>query len=270
MIFKDYKKGVNLKGVTLKHFMLSFISFYTMISAAQDTASYELTLEVNQVYVPLSISEKTLKDAKTIEDINPYYKPSWVKEFESVELTAIIDGSKKKALSKNDLLTKEQKDLMEQADFGSDISIVVTYLPDNTLKHNEVKKYDFTFIINPIAEAQYPGGSTQLAQYFTENAMNKIPDESFHQNNVIAIQFTIDEEGEVEEAYIPTAVENLLPKHDKDATDILLQTICAMPAWKPAEYSDGTKVKQDFVLTAGDHMTCTMNLLNVRREITTE
>ena len=37
-----------------------------------------------------------------------------------------------------------------------------------------------------------------------------------------------------------------------------------MPNWAPAQYRDGTRVNQDFVLTVGDMTSCKMNLLNVR------
>ena len=47
---------------------------------------------------------------------------------------------------------------------------------------------------------------------------------------------------------------------------VLSKSICEMPAWIPAEYKDGSKVSQDFVLTIGDHRSCTLNLLNVRRD----
>jgi len=37
-----------------------------------------------------------------------------------------------------------------------------------------------------------------------------------------------------------------------------------MANWQPAEYANGLKVRQEFVLTIGDHRSCTINLLNIR------
>lgn len=253
-----------MKDVLIK-FLILFLLAASAICHSQDMSNYEITLEVNQVFAPLSVTVQTLRDGKTIEDLNPYYKSSWVKEFESVEITSMINGVANKAVSKNDRLTQEQQEIMKQADFGSEISVVVTYLPDNTLKNNDIKEYDFTFVVNPDDKAKYPGGERQLADYLTENAMDKIPENSFQEHNVMAIQFTIDEKGQVVEAHVPSAVENL-QEQNKEAMDLLLRTVCTMPTWRPAEYRDGSKAKQEFVLTAGDHRSCTLNLLNVRRD----
>ena len=36
-----------------------------------------------------------------------------------------------------------------------------------------------------------------------------------------------------------------------------------MPKWAPAQFENGLKVAQDYVLTIGDEYSCTMNLLNI-------
>ena len=70
----------------------------------------------------------------------------------------------------------------------------------------------------------------------------------------------IDENGNVVNANIVSVSRN------KDADVLLLKTICEMPKWISAEYSDGTKTKQEFVFTIGDHYSCTMNILDIKSE----
>ena len=58
----------------------------------------------------------------------------------SVEILTSYKGGIRKAVSKNDTLRQEQKDIMNMADLGTDISVKVQYIPDNTLKHNDPKE----------------------------------------------------------------------------------------------------------------------------------
>lgn len=46
----------------------------------------------------------------------------------------------------------------------------------------------------------------------------------------------------------------------------MAEAIRNMPSWKPAGYSNGISVKQDFVLTVGNMESCVVSLLNIRRD----
>src|SRR5690606_15643161 len=97
----------------------------------------ELPFEVHRVYTPVSITKEKVKEARTLSDLDKNYRSSWVKEYVSVEIQASYKGSIRKALGKNDVLNKEQKDLINVADPGTEIAVIVQYLPENTLKHND-------------------------------------------------------------------------------------------------------------------------------------
>ena len=81
------------------------------------------------------------------------------------------------------------------------------------------------------------------------------------QYQVAAVKFVIDESGQVVDANIAQSTKN------KEADQLILKTICNMPKWKSAEYADGTKTKQEFVFTIGDHYSCTMNTLDIKSEV---
>jgi hypothetical protein len=51
---------------------------------------------------------------------------------------------------------------------------------------------------------------------------------------------------------------------DTKIDEMLVAAISKMPSWKPAEFSNGFKVKQNFVLTIGNMENCMVNLLNIR------
>ncbi len=226
---------------------------------AQDSLSFDLQFEVHRVYPPISITKEKLKTVQTVADLNPRYTASWVKEYQSVEIQTIHKGQVKKANSNNDVLTQEQKNNLQTADETAEIAVVVKYLPNNNLKHNDTKEISFTVATDPQTEAKYTGGQHQLTQYLKEKAINKIAPTTFKKHNITAIKFTIDEEGFV----INTEV--FESSKDEQVDKLLVETICNMPNWTPAKYASGTKVKQDFVLTAGDHNSCTINQLNIPR-----
>lgn len=215
---------------------------------------------MNRIYPPVSITKEKLNEAQTLIDLNVNYPTSWVKEYISVEILTNYKGTIREAVSKNDTLGQEQKDIMNMADVASDISVKVRYIPENTLKHNDAKEINFTFTVDPESEAKYPGGQQQLKQYLKASAIDKIPDTTFRNYDLAAIKFTINEEGQIVDAHV------FLPFKDKITDKLLLGAIRDMPDWKPAEYSNGTKVKQEFVLTVGNHENCDIHLLNIRRD----
>jgi len=230
------------------------------LGSSQDSLTSELHYEVNINYPPLSISKEKFNKAHTLIDLNRHYKSSYVKEYISVEILTTYKGRISKAVSKNDTLSQEQKDIMSLADVGTDISVKVKYVPDNTFTHNDIKEINFSFTVNPDSEATYHGGQEQLNKYLEENAIDKISDASFKESNLAAVKFTINEEGKISDAHV------FWTSEDEKTDELLLETICNMQNWKPAEYSNGIKVKQEFVLLVGSMENCVINLLNIRQD----
>jgi len=228
--------------------------------SAQDSVNSELKYEVYRVYPYISISAEKLKDAQTLSDLNKYSKSSWVKEFISVDVLASFKGVIRKVSGKSDLLNPEQKEMMNMADVGTEISVKVRYVPKNTLAQSDTKEINFTFTVDPEKEASFSGGDEMLNQYLKVNAIDKIPDGIFRQLTLAAVKFAIDEEGHIVDAHVFES------SKDKVADDLLLTSILNMPKWEAAEYANGTNVKQEFVLTVGDMENCMVNLLNIRQD----
>lgn len=227
--------------------------------SSQADLNEELSYGVHINYPPGSISREKLQEARTLIDLNKFYRSSWVREYISVELLTSRKGRVEKAMSKNDTLTQEQKEILNRADPGAGISVRINYMPDNTLTHNDPKEINFTFTVDPENEAKYPGGQQQLKKYLKGNLIDKVSDAGFKKYQLAAVKFTIDEEGLVTNPHV------FWTSEDKKTDELLLVTICNMPCWKPAEYANGIKVKQEFVLTVGDMESCVVNLLNIRQ-----
>ena len=164
-----------------------------------------------------------------------------------------------KAVGKNDILTREQKDIMNRADVGTAISVKARYIPENNLKHNDIKEINFTFTPAPENDATYVGGEEELRKYLKEKAIDKIPDGIFVNWALAAVKFAVNEDGEIIDVHIFES------SKDEKTDGILLEAIRNMPCWKPAEYTNGRKVKQEFVLTVGNMENCVVHTLHIRR-----
>lgn len=241
----------------MKNIILSlFLIHIVVIGFSQDELSYE----VNVNFPALSISKNQLKEANSLIDLNKHYKPSWVREYISVQISTSYQGKIQNAVSTDDMLSQEQKDLMDEADEGSEIMVNVQYIPENNLKNNEPKEIDFAFIINPEIEAQFVGGHQQLDQYLKDKVIDKIPKNTFTGYDLGVIKFAIDEEGQVIDAHI------FWSSNHEEIDQLLLSTIANMPCWIPASYTNGKKVKQEFAFTVGNHKNCTIHTLNIHKE----
>ena len=221
-------------------------------------AQNDLKFEINKVLPFVSIQENKLAEINTLQDLDKRYPASWVKEYFSVEISAFKNGTKLKALGNNDVLTQEQKELIQTADRNRDIAISITYLPNNSLKNNTEKQYDFDVTVMPVKNASYAEGAEQLTQYLRNNCIVNIDAGSFTGYDLTAIKFTVTEQGYIKDIKVA------MPSKDAKVDEMLVAAISKMPTWKPAEFSNGLKIKQDFVLTIGNMENCMVNLLNIR------
>ncbi len=236
--------------------VLLAIAFPVLMMAQNNGLHYE----VNRVYPYLSVSNEQLKAANSIAEFNRHFKPSWIRSYESVTVFTTIQGKLQQAVSNSDVLTPAQKDNLNRADAGKEISVVVRYLPENTLQHNDIQEFDFTFSVNPDYEASFAGGSEALMQYLQETAIKSIPANLFQGFDMAAVKFTVSQTGDIVEASI------FQPTKSAEMDQILLEAIRQMPTWKPATYADGTTVQQEFALTLGNMENCMVNLLNIPRD----
>jgi hypothetical protein len=220
-------------------------------------AQNDLNFEINKVLPFISIQENKLDKINTLTDLDKRYPASWVSKYISVEISAYKNGTQTKALGISDVLNQEQKELIRLADRSSDIAVSVKYLPENSLKNNTSKQYDFKVTVLPDKNADYAEGAEQLIQYLQENSIVKIEAGSFTGYDLTAIKFTIAEQGLI------TDIQVVLPSKDTKIDEMLVRAISKMPTWKPAEFSNGLKVKQDFILTVGNMDSCMVNLLNI-------
>lgn len=199
--------------------------------------SQDLKYKVHGKYFP-TIKKEQLATATSLRDLIPDYDTRWNWPFMSVEMMAMCDGKVIMAASTRDALSAEQKNLLTAVDLGTDIVITFKY-------RYSIRDYAFTAV--PQLEAEYPGGSKEMAQYLEERVTNKLA-ETFPAEKLLPqlrVAFTINESGEISNAKLSGT------SADPNIDQLLLEAIHNMPKWKPAENARGEKVKQEFELSVG-------------------
>ena len=246
------------KNSGMKKNQILLIVLLSIGCAFNSFAQNDLKFEINKILPFISIQENKLAEINTLTDLDKRYPTSWVKEYISVEISAYKNGTQTKASGISNVLNQEQKELIRLADRSSDIAVSVMYLPENSLKNNTVKQHDFKVTIMPDKNAIYSEGAEQLIQYLQKNSIVNIEAGSFTGYDLTAIKFAITKQGHI------TDIQVAMPSKDKKIDEMLVAAISKMPTWKPAEFSNGLKVKQDFILTIGNMENCMVNLLNIR------
>jgi TonB family protein len=217
---------------------LLFLLFAT--SFAQD-----LNYEIHGKYTH-PIKKVTLEKARSMSDLIPYYPSGWISDYISVEIMATINGTPMMAAGINDKLSTEQKHILSAADPGTDVVLNISFRYNNSVTDiTDVGKMHYIATLVPEIEAKYPGGNQQLDQYLKENAISKISETSSKQFQEILLGFTVNEDGKVANARI------FKTSGDPKIDDLLIEAINKMPEWRPAEDSNGLKVKQEFEFSVG-------------------
>lgn len=215
-----------------------------------------IPFQVNINYPFLSISQEQLNEANTLSDLNHNFKNEWVREYLSVEISTLHNGKLLKEVGENNHLNQVQKEFLKDLQLPAIITVKVQYIPENSLKHNQPKEEVFSFSINPAISASYKGGHDKLESYLQKNAVSKIPGNIFKEYDLAIIKFTINEMGQIIDAFV------FQSSKDQTIDELLLKTVCGMSDWNPAQHANGKKVKQEFVFTIGNHKSCNINLVN--------
>ena len=247
-----------LKNTSMKRHQIILLGLLIFGFSLNSFCQDELRFEVNKVQPFYSILEKKLVDVKTLTDLDKRYPSSWVKQYISVDVSVYKNGILTTVPGVSHVLNQEQKDLLQVADRSKEIAVSVMYLPENSLTENIVKQYDFKVSISPDQNARCAEGTETLLQYLKTNGIANIESGNFTGYALTAIRFTITDKGQVSDLQV------VLPSKDPKIDEIMVKALSKMPAWQPAEFSNGTKVNQSFVLTIGNMNNCMVNQLNIK------
>lgn len=210
----------------------------------------EIMPEFNRYFV-LSAKERYQMDLMVNTADNPqaysvFQQESFTKfiDFVSVEIEATYEGKTLTAQSAGDMLSTEQKNILNAADLGTDIYIKINFsykdpANDKYASTDQIKEGQYSVTVVPATEAEFPGGTKQITAYLTDNIINQVSEKSaFGKIQEAIVNFTVDEEGRIVDAKMYRTSTD--PEIDK----LILDATNRMPKWRPAENSKGVKVRQ--------------------------
>ena len=246
-----------MRLTSIKALFLTLFLSINLISFGQESEPDELGFAMDRVQLPFATSFQKLKQATSIHDLNRVYSSSWIEEFLSVDVITVHNGKVKSTTGLSDIFSDEQKVNMLESDVGHHIKISIQYMPKNNLAKNEKKEYSFSFLVDPDSEASYPGGETVLNQYIKATVIDKIKKITLDENHISTVKFTVNEDGKILNPHL------FWPSEYEEVDAILLESICNMSDWIPAEYANGLKISQEFALSVGNLKSCVINMLNI-------
>ena len=239
--------------------LIACILIMSACAYSQGQTDYGLTVEMNTSVSSITVDALEFDNIKTFTEIDRHFKSEWVHEFLSVEVLIIKSGNPHILKAKDDNITDDLRQAIVNADSGSAIKVSYEYISENTIDNNNVHRDGFSFTMLPDNDASFPGGVLNMNEYLDEAGVNTIQKKDIDIYNLAAVKFTVTESGHIENAHIANKSNN------KEVDKLLLNAICNMPSWTPASYNDGVTVAQEYVLSAGDHSSCAVNVLNIQK-----
>ncbi len=215
------------------------------------------SIEIRLVDEPLSITRRKMIESRSIIDIYPYYKSSWVEKYLDVKIS--FDGTTPNilAVGKDSIFNNQQKELLSSIKGPGMLSFEIRYIPKNTLEAKEEKLLTFEVKVAPDLNAAAKSMDDYLNKSLDfsnlKSLMNKM-----NKNALGIIQFTIDTNGEVVDPLVISDTGN-------QSLDLeMMHLVCSMPHWSAARFGTGIYVKQKMALVIGNTESCTMNMLNMK------
>jgi len=224
-----------------------FLPFLLIVSTMG--FSQELQLDVRGNY-NIEANKEKLATARTLADVMPNYPTNWISGYVSVEITATNQGKTLTGKSQNEVLSSEQKTLLQQADLNSDIILNITYLSKNPVTEKlEPRKIHYAVTVLPDVSASFPGGMKKLHHFLNQQTIKKLPTEVTGKISAATVDFIVDESGQVTSSVITKT------SGDEKTDRLLLDAVQQLPRWQPAK-NNGAPARQHFIFSIGKPAGC--------------
>ena len=197
-----------------------------------------------------SITYGKLKDAKLIRDIVSGHPINWISEYDAVEILVISNGVETKTISKNEVLTAEQKHVFNSIKMSGAIFFKINYKTKNSVFDElDSREMNISIAVVPDTPAEYIGGYEQMINYIKSHSTDKIVGKTMGKLQFTRLDFVINTNGTVGKVEVRDS------SGDAEVDAVLKKTLSEMPKWKPAKNLDGKPVNQklELILTYGDN-----------------
>ena len=236
------KKNSYTKKSNNSDWMASFPK-KTFVFSKNNPGNMEFSFSVKGNYKHPITTEK-LTHAKKLGDIIAYYPGNWITDYESVEISAVINGKEERASGINPSINENQKKLLQSVKLSTNINVTVNYKAKNAITNSyEDHQMKIALTVIPEKEAEFRGGYDNMIRYLKENSKNEIAEIGPYLTESAIILFTVSENGKITDIDLKKSSGH--SKIDK----LMYKIIRDMPDWEPAENLKGLKVNQNFEFT---------------------
>lgn len=189
-----------------------------------------------------AITEEKLKTVNKIDDIIDNYPSNWISDYNSVTISASINGEIIEITGPDDNLTIEQKNLFKNA---SSFLLVVQYQRENDNGEIQNRQMNVPLVVTPEVEAEYVGGYEKMIKYLKKNSLSQINNKGFTHLPQPSISFVVSKDGIIENVKLKDT------SRDKEIDQLLIEVVKTMPKWSPAKNKNGLAIEQEFTLNIG-------------------
>jgi TonB family protein len=222
-----------------------FLFFLIILSLA--TTSQNFTFErIGGKAEP--ISQKKLRETMLVTDFIPNYSTVYnsFMEYTFVELTANVDGKDLSITAPNQNLTVSQRKMLNAVDVGTEVRIKMKFrFKNKDQSSSEIRDMDYSLVATPEVAAEFPGGSDEMTKFLQTNILDKLSEDAKTEISRAAVSFIVDENGQI------SKVKMIRTSANEELDIQLLEAVNKMPAWKPAQKTNGTTVRQEIAFRIG-------------------
>ena len=223
----------------MKKHLIFLLTLSTLFCFGQDLPT---TIEVRPAFGK-SLAKETIIVAGKFDDLIPFYPHSWIEEYIGTTVSIKKNGKLNAAEGTSNLFSKSQQQAVKTVEVGDELLVSIRYNSKNSVTGlKEKNAIELKYTVTADQEAKPVAGLEKIRSFFKENAFKSFTDGKGTDFAGAAIQFVIDEKGEIGSANLKQSSGNM------DADQRLLKSIRQMPAWKPAQDKMGKKYRQEFVL----------------------
>lgn len=194
------------------------------------------------------ISAKDLHDAKTILDIVPKKGTEGLEDFENVKIAVLYHDQETVAVGNNEVLTKEQLDLLKSTSYNTDFYIEA-YAQERPTESSLQEPYDLIYYMSvvPETEADYEGGQVGLLTYLRDNSSYTVKDLNARILEPGRLRFSVLPDGEVGKIELESSCG---VDHVDGEMLSLIETTAGK--WTPAKDQNGNPVEQELMFFFGN------------------
>lgn len=206
----------------------------------------ELIYNIDSRYIA-NITKEKLRNATTIIDLVPVGSTEGLSDYETVQVVLIEEEGDIERVGTSEVLNKYQKDLLSQADYGSNFYInAYCRLKDEAYGVDRNHKLVYFISVMPEHEAEYSEGQDALINYLKSNSRKETLVINEDKLKAGKFRFTVSQSGAIKDVKMEST--SGYPSVDEKLLDLLAN----IPGkWKAASNEKGEAIEQEFVFFFG-------------------